>query len=211
MFNPTNPNYGSNAAADTQQHINVPTNGRIILTADAAVMYVAGVAIGMIQRFAISENRPVTPMYELGNNYIAEFVPQMWVGQIQASRMTLYKNGFFDALQLNTALNATSPNLHLAEFWPSDKRAADGSAIISMLADIQFPIDQISLQITNPNPAQNQITVKNFVECWIESYSTAYDSGNRAVAENITFKYRNVNYQSVALDAGTINLATGAV
>ena len=155
----------------------------------------------MVQRFAPTETRGVMPQYEIGNIYPVEMVPSVWSGEIEASRVEIFKDSFFDAFQFNADLN--SDKYFLKDYWPSNKVSAQtgirgpnttasgiSGPVITNIADIQWPID-IDVHITNPNPMKNGITIKTYLECWITGYQTSYDAGAKVVAEGVRFMYRN--------------------
>ncbi|CAK9251729.1 unnamed protein product [Sphagnum jensenii] len=163
-------------------------------------MYINGIAVGLIQRFAPREAREVMPQYEIGNIYPVEFVPSTWSGQIEVTRLEIFKDSLFDALQFNAAL--TQNTYDLAQYWPSNKfgpvqgsgpngtGAGTTGPIVTTLADIQWPIN-IQVHTTNPAPEVNQITIKTYEECWITGSGTTFDAGAKTVAENATFTFRN--------------------
>lgn len=198
---PFNIKYNYGQGTKEVQHASVPPQGRTVVSADFVIMYVNNVAIGMVQRFAPTETRGVMPQYEIGNIYPVEMVPSVWSGEIEASRVEIFKDSFFDAFQFNADLN--SDKYFLKDYWPSNKRGAQtglstpnstGAGIqgpvITNIADIQWPID-IDVHITNPNPKVNGITIKTYLECWITGYQTSYDAGAKVVAEGVRFMYRN--------------------
>ena len=207
-FNPAQP-YG--VATQQVQHQSVPPKGRHVVSADFAIVYIGNVAVGMVQRFSPRETRGVMPQYELGNIYPVEFVPSVWAGEIEVARLDLFKDSLFDAFQYNQMLN--NPNfVDLANYWPSNKLGplyGNGSVgnqlakpVITTIADIQWPLD-IQVQITNPAPETNNLTVKTYLECWVTGYQTTYDAGAKVVSENVTFVYRNAMIQESAIVSPT--------
>lgn len=191
---PFNKNYQYGTNADGVSHASVAPNGRRVVTADFAMMYIGNQSIGLVQRFVPSESRPVQAQFEIGNIYPVEFVPSVWSGTIQVSRLEIFKNALYKAFGFDNGIT----DYGLAAYWPEDKMV-NGQPVCTSLADIQWPID-ISVHITNP-PVTKSITVKNYVECWITQFSTSYDAGAKVVAENVTFQFRNVTYSEVALDS----------
>lgn len=200
---PFNKNYRYGTQADGVSHASVAPNGRRVVTADFAIMYIGNQSIGLVQRFTPSESRAVAPQFEIGNIYPVEFVPQPWSGTIQVARLEIFKNFLYKAFGFDGGIK----DYGLAAYWPQDK-VVNGQPVVTSLADIQWPID-LSVHITNP-PAVNTITVKNYVECWITQFGTTYDAGAKVVAENVSFTFRNVTYDEVSLDTIT-TLATQAV
>jgi hypothetical protein len=191
---PFNKNYQYGTQADGISHNSVAPNGRRVVTADFAVMYIGNQSIGLVQRFTPSETRPVQPQFEIGNIYPVEFIPQPWQGTLQVSRLEIFKNFLYKAFGFDNGI----ADYGLTQYWPQDK-LVNGKPVVTSLADIQWPID-ISLHITNP-PAVGTITVKSFKECWITQSGTSYDSGAKVVAENVSFTFRTVTYDEVSLDS----------
>ena len=216
---PFDVNYQYGVKTQEVTHASVPPKGRKVVSADFVIMYVNGIAIGLVQRFAPRETRGVMPQYEIGNIYPVEFVPSVWSGEIECSRLEIFKDSFFDAFQFNNAL--TQDTYDLAKYWPSNKigpitgsngpnspAAGTLGPIVTNIADIQWPID-IQVHITNPAPEVNQISVRTYLECWITGYSTSYDAGAKVVAENVTFMYRQSTLNTVAIvDTSNGDLAT---
>jgi len=211
---PFDPNYRYGVATTEVEHASVPPQGRKLESADFAILYINGVAVGLVQRFSPRETRAVMPQYELGNIYPVEFVPSVWSGEIEVNRLEIFKDSLFDAFQFNNAL--IQDTYDLANYWPSNKigpRFASGpnvpgagttGPIITTISDIQWPIS-IQLHITNPSPDVNGITIKTYLECWITSYATSYDAGAKVVAENVTFTYRNATITQSPI----VNVANG--
>ena len=197
---PFNANYKYGTGTQEVTHLSVPPKGRKVVSADFVAMYIGGIAVGLIQRFAPREAREVMPQYEIGNIYPVEFVPSTWSGQIEVARLEIFKDNLFDAFQFNSSL--TQNTYDLAQYWPSNKQGpvmgsgpnGTGSGttgpIVTTLADIQWPID-IQVHTTNPAPEVNQITIKTFEECWITGYGTSFDAGAKTVMESVTFTFRN--------------------
>lgn len=193
-------NYKYGTGTQEVTHLSVPPKGRKVVSADFVAMYINGIAVGLVQRFAPREAREVMPQYEIGNIYPVEFVPSTWTGQLEVARLEIFKDSLFDAFQFNASL--TRNTYDLRQYWPANKygpvmgSGANGTgsgtsgAIVTTLADIQWPID-IQVHTTNPAPEVNQITIKTFIECWITGYGTSFDSGAKTVMENVTFTFRN--------------------
>lgn len=199
---PYNVNYQYGVSTQEVTHASVPPKGRTAISADFVIMYVNGIAIGVVQRFSPRETRAVMPQYEIGDIYPVEFIPSVWTGEIEVQRLEIFKDCLFDALQYNQAL--VQDTYDLAHYWPSDKfgpvygggpNSPGGNTygpVITTIADIQWPID-IQIHVTNPAPEINQISIKTYIECWITGYSKSYDAGAKVVAENATFMYRNAS------------------
>jgi hypothetical protein len=201
-----NPNYVYGTGVDQNSFASTPAQGRRVVTADFAILYINNVSIGLVQRFTPTESRPVAPQYEIGNIYPVEFVPQPWSGRIQVQRLEIFKNALYNAFGFNAGINTYG----LTNFWPSDKRDASNSPIVTTLADIQWPLD-MSIHIANP-ALTNSITVKTYIECWITEFGTSYDSGAKVVAENVSFTFRNTTFQDVPIDSYNFSsLSTQAV
>lgn len=197
---PFNVNRPYGTGTQEVSHQSVPAKGRSLVTADFVTISVNNVEIGLVQRVAPRENRDVIPQYEIGNQYIVEFVPSVWSGTLEISRLEVFKDSLIDAFQYNSALVADTYDL--ASYWPANKVGPStsggpnsvGAGIaqpeVTILADIQWPID-ISLNTINPAPDVNGITVKTYQECWITSIGSSYDSGSKTVMESVTFVWRN--------------------
>ena len=193
---PFDPTYQYGTNADAVNHASIAPNGRRVVTADYAILYINGHSVGLVQRFSPSETRPVAPQYEIGNIYPVEFIPQPWSGRIQVGRLEIFKNQLYKAFGFDDYLNQAGDPLGLANYWPDDKKSG-GKPIVSTLADIQWPLN-MSLHIQNPINAKG-ITVKNYIECWITEFSTSYDAGAKVVAENVSFTIRNVTFEDVQI------------
>ena len=202
---PFNPNYVYGTGVDQVSFASTPAQGRRVVTADFALLYINNVSIGLVQRFTPTETRPVAPQYEIGNIYPVEFVPQPWSGRIQVQRLEIFKNALYNAFGYNAGIGQYG----LTNYWPSDK-VVNGQPVVTTLADIQWPID---MQIHIANPAlTNSMTVKYYVECWITEFGSSYDSGAKVVAENVSFTFRNIQFQDVPLTSFNFSsLATQAV
>lgn len=211
---PFNPNYQYGTNADAVSFASVPANGRRVVTADFALLYLTGVtglptSVGLVQRIAPTENRPVQAQFEIGDIYPVEFIPQPWSGTIQVARLEIFLNQLYKAFGFDNGINAYG----LAPYWPQDKYS-NGVPIVTSLADIQWPID-MSIHIMNP-PITQTVTVKTYVECWITNFGVSYDAGAKIVAENVSFVYRNttitdVPTASIAGLTGNNGLTTQAV
>jgi hypothetical protein len=212
-------NYQYGVSTQEVTHASVPPKGRKVESADFIIMYINGIAIGLIQRFAPRETRDVMPQYELGNIYPVEFVPSVWTGSIDVTRLEIFKDSLMDAFQFNASLAQNTYDL--AEYWPSNKWGpSQGSTnsggagtvgpIVTTIADIQWPID-IQVHTTNPAPEVNQITIQTFEECWITGYGTSYDAGAKTVAENVTFTFRNktITVADIVVGASNTNSVLG--
>jgi len=195
-FNP-NATAANYAAPQPVTHESIPPNGRRVVTADFAFIYINGTSIGLVQRFSPTESRPVQTQFEIGNIYPVEFVPAPWSGRISVSRLEIFKNALYVAFGFGQGITTYG----LAPYWPADK-FLNGKPVITTLADIQWPLD-IQLHIQGPPLLANPITVKTFQECWITEIGSSYDAGAKIVAENVSFVYRNI-----AITEGTIG-ATG--
>jgi hypothetical protein len=213
---PFQPGYSYGTQTQQVTHQSVPPDGRKVVSADFAIMYINSVAVGLVQRFSPRETRGVMPQFEIGNIYPVEFVPSVWSGEIEVQRLEIFKDSLFDAFQFNTGITTYD----LENYWPSNKYGPSfgsgvnttGSGItgpiVTTIADIQWPVN-ISIYITNPRPEVNNITVKTYLECWITGYQTSYDAGAKVVAEGVTFMYRNTQVtQSASINTG---LVQGAV
>jgi len=197
---PFDSNYKYGTGTQEVTHLSVPPKGRKVVSADFVAMYINGIAVGLVQRFAPREAREVMPQYEIGNIYPVEFVPSTWTGQIEVARLEIFRDSLFDAFQFNSSL--TKNTYDLAQYWPSNKKgpiqgsgpngAGSGTTgnIVTTLADIQWPIN-IQVHTTNPAPEVNKITIKTFEECWITGYGTSFDAGAKTVMESVTFTFRN--------------------
>lgn len=215
---PFDVNYQYGVKTQEVTHASVPPKGRKVVSADFIIMYINGVAVGLIQRFAPREAREVMPQYEIGNIYPVEFVPSTWTGIIEVSRLEIFKDSLFDALQFNASLSQNTYDL--AEYWPSNKfgptqgsgpnNGGSGTTgpIVTTLADIQWPID-IQIHTTNPAPEVNQITIKTYQECWITGYGTSFDAGAKTVAESVTFTYRNAQITVADIVSGASDPNSG--
>ena len=89
---PFDPTYQYGTNADAVNHASIAPNGRRVVTADYAILYINGHSVGLVQRFSPSETRPVAPQYEIGNIYPVEFIPQPWSGRIQVGRLEIFKD-----------------------------------------------------------------------------------------------------------------------
>lgn len=197
---PFNQNRSYGIGTQEVTHQSVAAKGRGLVTADFVTLSVNNVEVGLVQRVAPRENRDVIPQYEIGNQYIVEFVPSVWSGTLEISRLELFKDNLFNAFQYNSALSADTYDLK--NYWPANKVGPSTSSapnspgsglsqpIVTTLADIQWPID-LAINTINPAPDVNDITTKTYQECWITSIGSSYDSGAKTVMESVTFVWRN--------------------
>jgi hypothetical protein len=213
---PFDPNYQYGQATQGVDYEAVPAEGRKVVSADFAAIYVNGKAIGLVQEFAPSETRDVQAQFELGNIYPVEFVPLIWEGTITASRVELFLDAVWDAFQINNGISQYG----LSDFWPSGKTGPSygtgfgnttSGQIVTTIADVQWPLN-IQVYITTPATQGNNklVDVWTYTECWITSYNKSFNAQNKVVAENVNFKYRTIQRsqaQLIGLGNG-INAAT---
>jgi len=150
-----------------------PPVGRFAETCDFIGVVVNGFGVGMIQSITPIQNRPVNPVYEIGNIYPVELVPQNFSGTIECSRVTLFKNDLISAIYRGD-VSRGGPPIDITK--------------IQTIADITFPMD---IQMITINPL-GPPTIREYTECWITSYRFPVTAGNKIITESASFAFRRI-------------------
>ena len=182
-------------------------NGMAVASTNIFI-YANGSAVGMIQSFAVNENRNINKLQAIGYEGVVQAVPSNTQGgTIQVSRMALYESNLGAALGLTDSGKAGSPLGHKVHQFgrnsspvdyvePSKGQDSDtkvsNNVVFSTLRDQRIPFEILVKTPVDPTRGVLKYYEERYVDCWIQNYSKTYQVGTITVAESATISYGDV-------------------
>lgn len=168
------------------------TNSKVMLSTNIFI-YSNQSIVGMLQSFAISEQRQINKLQAIGWEGVVQAVPNNTRGgSLSVNRIALYNSTLYNALGLNTYANAhnklgskvhTPSNMSEGDKWDkyTFEQDAKGPQVSSGLVFRTLKDQRAPLEImvkTRLNGSENdsrpEFYTVTYIDCWLSQYSKPY-------------------------------------
>lgn len=166
---------------NTYRASGMPTYGdkssinNLLATSTNIVLKANNQPIGLVQSIQAQENRSINKLQEIGRLGVVQAVPgNTNGGSISTSRIAIYNNRLYSALQL------TVP---------------DGdSSLFTTLRQQEVPLEIIieSAPTVALGGLDSNVYVETYVDCWLSSFNKSISVGSITITESATIQYGDV-------------------
>jgi hypothetical protein len=164
--------------------------GRLAVTSTNISISVNGENVGFIQSANPSESRNITKVQELGTEGIVQSVPgNTNGGQIAVTRLALYKQNLYTALQLPLFTGLSAFKTLKDQRLPFE---------ISMITKYYSPINPYGAVDKSTDPGfQIQEYREIYLDCWLSNYSKTITTSAITITESATVQYSDMTAEVV--------------
>lgn len=156
---------------------------------------IGGVAIGYLQNMTETNNRPATPLYEIGTVGIVEHQPQQPAYTLTVNKLAVYRINF---VKMAAQAGMSNSNNTLYNAILSRLPSNDPQIDFSTLVEQAIPFD---ILVQEKDPVNNTTYFKTtWTDCIITTYTrTINATGALTIAENLNLVARLPKYSGSGL------------
>ena len=193
-------------------------DNNLLQTSTNIFIFAGGTAVGMIQTFTVTENRPLTKLQAIGWEGVVQNVPgNTDGGTLNVTRLALYESSMWNALGMTTSgksynplgtkvhnstvdVTATNANGDYSHALDGDlnnemKISQNSSHIFKTLKDQRTPFEiQVKTRMKGSTATNDpdMFYIETYIDCWLSSYTKTYAVGTITVTETATITYADV-------------------
>jgi hypothetical protein len=151
---------------------------------------IGGIALGYIQNYTGNQNRPATPLYEIGSVGIIEHIPGQPNYTLTINKLAVYRINF---MKMATQAGMKAKNEDLYNAIRTRLNSSDPIIDFSVITEAPIPFD---ILVQQKDPVDNVAILKTqWIDCLVTASSeTVAVGGNLTIAENLTLVARKPKY-----------------